>query len=174
MARIDHQSRSGRSRVLIVGVMSIGASMWSPPLGAASRAAVGRPALPPSATAARTALLNETGHLRLTSKHNFTLNEQGSVSGTIAGVISVHLTAVSSTRVTVQVNINPHGGSVTGSGAGSYRRQGTTAHFSGSMSFSRGTGRYAHVHGSGLSFSGTIEESNHDAITVHMSGKVSD
>ena len=126
-----------------------------------------------SPAAARTVSLSETGHLRLTSKHNFTLNERGTATGTIGGSIYVHLTPVSSSRVTVEVNIYPHGGSISGAGSGSYSRSGATARFAGSMSFGRGTGRYAGAHGSGLSFSGTIEESNRDAITVYVSGKVS-
>ena len=127
----------------------------------------------PTAHTARTISLNETGHLHLTSKHNFTLNERGSASGTVAGTIYVHLTAVSSTRVTAEVNIYAHGASFSGNGNASYHRGSTTASFAGSMSINRGTGSYAHVHGSGLSFSGTIAESNHDAITVHVSGRVS-
>lgn len=156
MARVRHHRWSGIGRVLMGGLIALAISMNSPSL-----------------ISARTTSLNETGHLRLTSKHDFTLNERGSASGTIVGVIYVHLTAVSSTRVTVQVNIYPRGGSVSGSGTGSYRRSGTTAEFSGAMSFSRGTGSYAHVQGSGLSFNGAIEEANHDAITVHVSGRVS-
>jgi hypothetical protein len=128
----------------------------------------------PSAHTSRTIFLSETGHLRLTSKHNFTLNEQGSASGTVAGTIYVHLTAVSTSRVTAEVNIYHGGSSISGYGTGSYHRASTTAGFSGSMSINRGTGGYAHVHGSGLSFSGTIAESRNDAITVHVSGRVSD
>jgi hypothetical protein len=128
----------------------------------------------PAARAARTIALSETGRLRLTSKHNFTLNEQGSASGTAAGTIYVHLTAVSSSRVTAEVNIYPRGGSISGYGTASYRRSGSTASFSGSMSIARGTGSYAHIHGSGLSFSGTIQEADDDAITVHVSGRASD
>jgi hypothetical protein len=127
----------------------------------------------PVAGAARTFSLNETGALHMTSKHNFTLNEQGSASGTITGTIYVHLTVVSSSRVTAEVNIYPRGGSITGYGVASYRRGSTMATFSGSASIGRGTGSYAHAHGSGLSFSGTIARA-HDAITVHMSGTVSD
>jgi hypothetical protein len=125
------------------------------------------------ARASRTVSLQETGHLHLTSKHNFTLNEVGTASGTDPGAIYVHLTAVSSTRVTAEVNIYARGGSITGYGAGSYRRSGTSASFSGSLSIARGTGRYAHIHGSGLSFSGTIQESARDAIAVRVSGRVS-
>ena len=39
----------------------------------------------PAARAARTISLNESGKLHLTSKHGFTLNEQGPASGTVAG-----------------------------------------------------------------------------------------
>ncbi len=128
----------------------------------------------PRAHGARTISLNETGHLHLTSKHGFTLNEQGSATGTVVGTIYVHLTAVSTTRVTAEVNIYAHGASFSGSGNASYHRANPIASFAGSMSINRGTGSYAHVRGSGLSFSGTIAESERDAITVHVSGRVSD
>jgi hypothetical protein len=136
--------------------------------------AIGRRASSLPATAARTISLNETGHLHLTSKHDFTLNERGTASGTVAGTIYVRLTAVSSSRVTVAVDIRPPGGSISGSGSGTYRRSGSIARFSGSMSFAHGTGRYAGAHGSGLSFSGTIQESHDDAITVYVKGRVAD
>jgi sporulation-control protein spo0M len=42
------------------------------------------------------------------------------------------------------------------------------------MTIDGGSGEYTHVHGSGLDFSGTIEESDRDAITVRVSGRVSD
>jgi hypothetical protein len=129
---------------------------------------------PPLATAARTISLNETGRLHLLRKHDFTLYERGSASGTVTGAIYVRLTAVSSSRVTVSVSINPPGGSISGSGSGSYRRSGTIASFAGSMSFAGGTGKYKGVHGSSLSFSGTIQESHQDAITVSVRGRVSD
>jgi hypothetical protein len=162
---------SGSARLggaLTAGVLSFGALTAAGPCPGASLARS------LSARAARTVLLSETGRLRLTSRHNFTLNEQGLASGTLAGAIYVHLTAVSSSRVTAEVNIYPHGGSVSGDGTASYRRAGATASFSGSMSIGRGTGSYSHVHGTGLSFSGTIRESSNDAITVHVRGRVSD
>ncbi len=127
----------------------------------------------PSASAARTFSLNETGRLHLTSKHGFTLNEQGAASGTVKGTIYVHLTIVSSSHVTAQVDIYPSGGSITGNGSASYHRGSENAAFDGSMSISSGSGSYNHARGSGLSFSGTIERSN-DAVTVHVSGTASD
>jgi hypothetical protein len=154
---------------LAAGALSFGIFVATGPLSPGVQAATVAPA-----RAARTISLDETGHLHLTSKHNFTLNEQGTATGTAAGTIYVHLTAVSSTRVTAEVNIYPHGGSISGYGTASYHRSSTTAGFSGSMSINHGTGSYAGAHGSGLSFSGTIAESNRDAITVHVSGAVSD
>lgn len=124
------------------------------------------------AGATRTISLNETGHLRLVSKHGFTLNETGTASGSIKGPISVRLTIVSSSRVSAEVTLSPRGGSVSGSGTASYRKGETSAGFSGGLSIGRRSGSYAHAEGSGLKFSGTIARSN-DAITVYVSGRLS-
>jgi len=138
---------------------------------AAARAA----RLPGSAAAypARTVSLNESGNLHLTSRHGFTLNEQGHGTGTISGTIYVHLKIVSTSRVSAEINIYLNGGSISGHGAAAYRREGAKGSFSGSLAIDRGTGSYAHVQGSGLSFSGTILRANY-AVTVHVSGKVTD
>jgi hypothetical protein len=126
-----------------------------------------------AASGARVLSLNENGSLHLTSKQGFTLNEQGLASGTMRGTIYVHLSIVSSSRVTAELNIYPSGGSITAYGSASYHRERTSARFSGSMSIERGTGSYAHAGGSGLSFSGTIQRSN-DAVTVHVAGRAVD
>jgi hypothetical protein len=159
-------------RVLTALMLSFALLLWSgAPSGARATGSRTRLAL---ARTARTVSLSETGRLHLTSKHNFTLNETGSATGTATGRIYVHLTAVSTSRVTAQINIYPRSGSISGHGAGSYRRSGATAEFSGAMSIDRGTGSFARIHGTGLSFSGTIAESHGDAITVRVSGRVSD
>jgi hypothetical protein len=126
----------------------------------------------PAAKAARTISLNETGHLTLKSHHGFTLNEEGTTSGTISGKIYIHLHVVSTNHVTAEVNIYPKGSSLTGVASASYHPSGAIATFSGTMSVVRGTGHYNGAHGSGLSFSGTIKRSN-DAVTVHVSGRIS-
>lgn len=129
-------------------------------------------ALAASAQVAGTIYLNEYGSLRLTSKQEFTLNERGSATGTIHGTIYVHLRIVSTSRVSAEISIYPSHGSVTGYATASYHRGSETANFQGSMSIVRGTGTYAGARGSGLSFSGTIQRVG-DAITVHVSGRVS-
>jgi hypothetical protein len=126
-----------------------------------------------SAFSSRTFSLRENAHLHLTSKHGFTLNEQGVTSGTLTGKIYVHLRIVSTSRVAAEVSIYPRGSSISGYASASYKRGTEAGSFAGSMSISRGTGRYSHAHGSGLSFTGTIKRSN-DAITVYVSGTASD
>jgi hypothetical protein len=125
------------------------------------------------AIAARTLSLNESGYLHLTSHHGFTLNEQGSAYGTIRGTIYIHLNIVSTNRVTAEVNIYPSGGSLTGYAKAGYHVNGGTANFSGTMSISRGSGRYSHASGSGLSFYGSIRRSN-DAVNVYLNGRMYD
>jgi len=125
-----------------------------------------------TARAAHTISLNESGRLHLTSHHGFTLNEQGSASGTISGTIYIHLTISSTNHVSAEVNIYPSGGSLTGSASAAYRVQGATASFNGTMNITRGSGRYSHARGSGLSFTGTIQRSN-DAVSVRVSGRFS-
>jgi hypothetical protein len=148
------------ARAGAVACLACSTLVCAPPAGAAE------------AIAARSVTLSETGHLRLTSHHGFTLNEKGSAAGTIDGTIYIHLHIVSTNRVTAEVNIYPSGGSITGYATASYRPAGALASFNGTMSIARGTGRYARAHGAGLSFTGTVQRSN-DAVTVRVSGRMS-
>lgn len=159
-------SASGRSSVVVC--LAVGLSATAGVLGFDASLASGSS----HARAARTLVLRETGHLHLTSHHGFTLNEQGSASGTISGTIYIHLNVVSTNRVTAEVSIYPSGGSITGRASASYHPSGGVATFNGTMSIARGTGHYSHASGSGLSFSGTIQRSN-DAVTVHVNGRMS-
>jgi hypothetical protein len=125
-----------------------------------------------TAGAARTITLNDTAHLHRTSSHGFNLYESGTAGGSLSGSLTLHLDVISTNRVTAGLTVSPHGGSMTGTASGSYRNNGATASFSGTLNITSGTGSYAHAHGSGLSFSGTIQRSN-DAVTVHVSGHIS-
>jgi hypothetical protein len=150
------------SRGLLAALALLVASV--PASSAVARAATGH--------TARTMSLNEAGRLHLTSHHSFTLNEVGTTSGTISGTIYIHLHVVSTNRVTAEISIYPRGGSLTGTASASYHPAGARATFSGTMAVTRGTGSYNHAHGSGLSFTGTIQRSN-DAVTVHVNGHIS-
>jgi hypothetical protein len=140
---------------------------------ASDRAKAGRRAAAARGSNARTISLRETGRLHATYKHEFTLYEQGSASGTFTGTLSVRMTLVSTSRATAQIKIVRSGGSISGYATATYRRSRGTASFSGTLTVTGGSGSYTHVHGSGLSFSGTIAQSN-DAIAVQMSGTLSD
>jgi hypothetical protein len=173
-----HFSRLARS--VTVTVLALGVALACAPAGFGHESRVGDASVKPDGTegaapavAARTISIDENGDLRLTSRQGFTLNERGAASGTFKGTIYVHLKIVSSSHVTAEVNIYPSGGSsITGYGNAGYRKEGAIGRFSGSLSVQRGTGTYAHAHGTGLSFSGTIQRSNY-AVTVHVSGTAS-
>jgi hypothetical protein len=155
-----------RAGIIAVAVASFCAIAFAAPFGAAG-------ATSRSASAARTLTVSELGQLHLVSKHGFTLNEQGTASGTLKGGIDVQLKIVSSSHVTAEVTISPGGGSISGAASASYHKGEAAASFSGSLSVNRGSGSYDHAQGSGLSFSGTIARSS-EAITVHVRGRLSD
>jgi hypothetical protein len=162
--RIARGATGRRARFSVAALASLGLLAAALPSAAVSR--------PAAAHAARTISLNDSGRLRLTSHHGFTLNEEGSASGTIAGKIYIHLKVVSTNRVTAEISIYPNGGSVTGFATASYHPSGAVATFDGTMTVERGTGSYKGADGSGLSFSGTIQRSN-DAVNVRVSGRMS-
>ena len=147
---------------------SLGAGALAAAAGSLALAAgvAGAAASKPTAHAARTVTLNDTGRLHKTSKKGFNLYESGSASGSI----SLHLDVVSTNRVTAELTVYPHGGSITGKATGNYRTNGGTASFSGTLTVTHGSGNYSGAHGSGISFSGTVQRSN-DSMTVRVNGK---
>jgi hypothetical protein len=158
--------RSLAHRTLVVGgALAVAAAPLAFAVGVAG--ASGSPA-----HAARTVSLKDTGNLHKTSKHGFNLYESGSASGSIPGSITVHLDVVSTNKVTAELSVNPKGGSISGKASGSYRTDGGTASFNGTLSITHGSGSYSGAHGSGISFSGTIQRSN-DSMTVHVDGNFS-
>ncbi|HSZ68876.1 MAG TPA: hypothetical protein VK756_00800 [Solirubrobacteraceae bacterium] len=158
-------SRRRFARGWVAGTLvATGACALALTLGAAGAGAAGA-----RAGAASTVSLNDTAHLHKTSSHGFNLYESGSASGSLGGSISLHLDVVSTNRVTAQITVYPHGGSVNATASGSYRNNGSTASFAGTLNVTGGSGSYRGAHGSGLSFSGTVQRSN-DAVTVRVSG----
>lgn len=147
---------------LALGALATAAAFGGGAAGAAS----------PHARAARTLNLNDSASLHLQNKHGLVLKEAGTARGTLGGPLYLQLNVTSTRSVTAQIQVYPSGGSIKGSASAIYTVQGATAAFSGSMTVTGGGGRYSKAHGSGLKFSGTIKRSN-DAVTVHVSGKLS-
>ncbi len=158
------------ARALAPAAALAGASLTFAPVASGVAGASGAPA---RGHAARTVKLTESANLRLTSKHGFTLNEQGTASGTARGALYVHLTIVSSARVTAEINFYPSNGSISSRGNAAYHRGRSSASFAGTLSIVHGSGAYGRTHGQDLAFGGTIQRSN-DAISVHVSGEVSE
>jgi hypothetical protein len=121
------------------------------------------------ARTARSVNLIESGHLHLTSRHGLHLNEQGSATGTIHGAVYIHLTLTSKHSFSVEVNVYPRAGSLTGYGSAGYHVVGGYGDFSGTLSIRRGTGTYAHARANNLRFTGSIQLSN-DAVSVRLAG----
>lgn len=151
-------------RTLAGGALAAAAALT---LAVGAGGAAGSPA-----HSARTVTLNDTGNLHKTSKHGFNLYESGNASGSVSGSITLHLDVVSTNKVTAELSVHTGSGTINGKASGSYRTNGGTASFNGTLTVSSGSGSYSHAHGSGIGFSGTIQRSN-DSVTVHVNGKFS-
>ncbi len=147
---------------LALGALATAAAFGTGAAGAAS----------PHAVAARTLSLNDSASLHLQNKHGLVLKEGGTAKGSLGGTLYLQLDVTSTRSVTAQVQVYPKGGSISGNASAAYRVAGADASFSGTMSITKGSGTYSKAKASGLSFSGTIQRSN-DAVTVHLSGKMS-
>ncbi len=144
-------------------------------VGAAATAAALAPGLAGARTrahAARVLNISENANLHLNNKHGIVLKESGTAKGTLSGPLYLQLEVTSTRSVKATVQVYPGGGSIKGSASASYRVNGATASFTGRLNITGGGGKYSKAKGSGLSFSGTIKRSN-DAVTVHVSGKMS-
>jgi hypothetical protein len=126
----------------------------------------------PHAKAARSLNLNDSARLHLQNKHGLVLKEAGNAKGTLGGPLYLQLEVTSTRSVVAQIQVYPKGGSISGHAKASYRVAGSTATFSGTLAITKGSGTYSKAKASALSFSGTIQRSN-DAVTVHVSGKMS-
>lgn len=166
MGTASHRSRRSSRIKLSSATLAVGAVATAAALipGAAGARSV--------AHEARTLNLTENANLHLNNKHGLTLKESGNAKGTLSGPLYLQLNVTSTRSVTATVQVYPSGGSLTGSATANYRVNGATASFSGHLTITKGSGKYARAKGSGLSFSGTIRRSN-DAVTVHVSGKLS-
>ncbi len=125
-----------------------------------------RPAVP--ARSARTASVNDTGHLSLLNASGAVLNEQGPASGSLPGRVKVRL--VVRANVTASFTIETRGGSIIGHGSAVLHSSREYSSFGGSLSVDRGTGRYAHAGGVGKLY-GVINRSS-DALTVQTVGQL--
>jgi hypothetical protein len=118
---------------------------------------------------ARTLNVTDTAHLRYVRSSGSALVEEGAATGGLPGTVKVSIDV--GATVSASFAIYAHGGSLIGEGSGKLHGTGVYASFGGSMTVSRGTGRYAHAHGHG-GFYGTINRNTY-ALTVQTTGALS-
>jgi hypothetical protein len=149
--------------VLVVGAAAaafLGGSTGAVPAGAASN---------PAARSARALNVNDEGHLHLVSESGSLLVEEGAAKGTLPGTVKVRFNI--GAVVSAYFTIYTRGGSITGHGSGTLHSTGSYASFGGSLTVTRGTGRFAHVRGTGGLY-GAINRRTY-ALTVQTIGKLS-
>ncbi len=115
---------------------------------------------------AATSSVNDTGHLRLLKAVGAVLVEEGRTTGTLPGTAKVRM--VVGARVSASFTITLKGGSISGSGKAALHSSGRYASFGGTLTVSRGTGRYAKARGGGKLY-GVIDRRT-DAVTVQTVG----
>lgn len=123
----------------------------------------------PSAKAARSLSLSDSASLHESNHKGVELKEAGTAKGNLPGSIYIQLRIVGHS-VTASIQLYPSGGSVAGRASASYHIvSSSTATFSGSMSITGGSGRYAKAKGSRLSFSGSVHRPG-NSVSVRVSG----
>jgi hypothetical protein len=123
----------------------------------------------PRARSARSLNVTDTAHVHLVSEtESGALVEQGEAKGALPGTVSLQISI--SATINATFTIRNHYGSISGRGSGKINGTGEKASFGGSMTVTRGTGRYAHAHGHG-GFYGTINRENtHYPAVVQTTG----
>jgi hypothetical protein len=124
----------------------------------------------PSAHIARTLNATDTAHLHYLHSSGSELIETGTATGTLPGSMQAraNIGATVSGSFTIDVR---GGGSISGHGTASLHSSGIYASFSGSLTITGGTGRYAHAHGHAGLY-GTFDRESY-ALVVQTTGTLS-
>jgi hypothetical protein len=118
--------------------------------------------------------VNDTGHMHLirkTGTNESTLIEEGKAAGTLPGAVRATF-MIGGNTVPSGLTIYLHGGSISAQGIetlGTVRGQYVS--FSGQITVSHGSGRYAHASGSGKLY-GTVNRYNNDAVVAQVVGRL--
>jgi len=123
----------------------------------------------PVAHLARTLNVTDEARLHYHESAGSSLIEEGRATGGLPGAVKVHFTV--GPTVSASFTISTGSGTLIGHGSGVLHSSGTYASFRGSMSITRGTGRYLHAHGHG-GFYGVLNRKTY-ALTVQTTGSLS-
>lgn len=115
--------------------------------------------------------MRDEGHLRFVRASGSLLIDEGHVSGTFPGSVKVRFVYDGAPNVTARFTISGSAGSISAKGSAKLSSPTSPApSFRGKMQITGGTGRYAHVHGSGELF-GVFNRRTY-ALTVQAVGKL--
>ncbi|HEX3519660.1 MAG TPA: DUF2600 family protein [Solirubrobacteraceae bacterium] len=127
---------------IAIGAIAIGASAF----GAGTVAWGG----PLAAHTARTLTVHDEGHLRYVKSSGSVIIDEGRASGTFPGTVKVRFSYDGEPTVSARFTISGAGGSISASGTARLSSlTSPTPSFTGTMTITGGSGRYAHVHGGG-------------------------
>ena len=111
----------------------------------------------------------DTAQLHYLSSSGSLLFDEGKATGTLPGRMRVHLDL--GTTFTGTFTIYASGGSIEGHGSATPHGSGTYESFSGTLTVTGGSGRYAHAHGHGGLY-GTFDRDNY-ALVIKTTGSLS-
>jgi hypothetical protein len=123
---------------------------------------------------AKVVSVNDTGHLHLIGRSGpgeSRLIEIGRATGTLPGTVRATL-SFSGNIVPIQITVYLHGGSISAQGTaklGSEQREYVS--FSGSLTITHGSGRYAHASGTGRLY-GTVDRHKNNAVVAQVIGRL--
>jgi hypothetical protein len=127
----------------------------------------------PTARAARSMSVSESAHLRLTSRQGTRVfNEKGNMAGTIPGSLVMQMNIAHYGRAAITFTLYAKDGTLAGKGEASFYAAGNTAYFTGSLSLTHGTHKYAHAAARGLKIQGSFQRNNF-AVYVTVKGTLS-
>jgi hypothetical protein len=144
--------------VLLAGALALRAQ-------AAGANGAGRPV---AMVASHTLNATDTAHLRYISGSGSELVEEGSASGSLPGKMKVHCEVGPTLSATFTIIV--HGGTISGRGTAKAHGAGRYESFAGSLTISRGTGRYAHARGHAGLY-GVFDRRTYD-LTVQTTGRL--
>ena len=120
------------------------------------------------AHAAHVLKATDTAHLHYVSSSGSLLFDEGKATGALPGNMRVHLDL--GTTFTGTFTIYTSGGSIQGHGSATPHGSGTYESFSGTLTVTGGSGRYAHAHGHGGLY-GTFDRDNY-ALVIKTTGSL--
>jgi hypothetical protein len=151
-----------------VAALVVGASLLAVATGAAAR----KPEAQTLAAHVASVLnVHDEGKLHFVHASGSVILDEGSVSGSFPGLVRVRFLYDGEPQVSAQFTISGHGGSISAHATGRLSSPTSSSpSFSGHMTITGGSGRYAHAHGGGELFGVYYRRSY--ALTVQAIGKL--